>query len=494
MASTEGLGGEGPQYGRVDPILQRQLMLTAIDGERASILMMLSKFEAPDTLVWMLLGDGERATDRDIARVLALFALDDEVQLMPPLRMPDRAPIAILFDDGTLRHSRRRTFPAWALEEIARAGDALLATQGDYVRAVRDVLRRRDVPGFTRLPSNFMLQDPEGMSRLAPNVPDIVVDVSRNPATHGARWDQIVRTDYARDRYMAHLSRDALGQRMTDCVNNLHVVNDRNQVSLEADDMLTHYWFARLAEIMAEMQLRYGPYPAGYDQLVANSERVGSLNESKWRFHGPLVPPAGLSRPFIVKYGERCFMQPMLEHGRVHVSPASRYAEASLNPAMRDDELTADLDVDDFGLPAFAGQPGPVAARTWRRHTVRVLLQTNYYVYCTSRRFATRLAHDFDADCCLVIHDPDAFAARLTRAVSDQLPGWTPRIARVEYFDPMWVNVREVEVLTWKHFRYAYQQEERLAWLPPEPKQDLVAIDVEVGPLTDIATLVVPSR
>ena len=52
--------------------------------------------------------------------------------------------------------------------------------------------------------------------------------------------------------------------------------------------------------------------------------------------------------------------------------------------------------------------------------------------------------------------------------------------------------VHEVEPLTWKHFRYAYQREYRLAWVPSSPRHDLTALDVSVENLTDIAEIAQP--
>ena len=468
-------------------------MLTAVNGKEAGVVAFLSKAETPDSLLWMLIGDGKRMRDADVAFLLALLALDDAVQLMPPQFMPRGAPMAVLLEDRTLRHSRRRTFPPWALRAAARSRDQLLAVELPYIRAVRDVLSSHEARGFTRVPPDFILRDPEGISRISSRLPDISVDVSEEPsARHGARWDQIARVDYARDRYLAHLSREAIAQRMMDCINNLHVIDPHGLVSYDTNDAEAFYWLQRMCEVMSEMQLRYGSYPAGYDDLLTGVEWVGSLRSSEWRFQGPLIPPSSLAAPFLVKYGERQFLEPMLEYGRMRVSPASRYNDPSLNSAIRDDELTAELDVDDFGVPAFGGRPGFIAASSRQRNRVRMRFPTNYYVYCTSRRFVTRLAHDFNADCCVVLRDPAEFEARLLKAMLERLPGWQSRKAHVEYYDPMWVNVLEVDVLTWKHFRYAYQEEERLAWLPPQPVEELAPIDLELGSLADLATLVVP--
>ncbi len=91
-----------------------------------------------------------------------------------------------------------------------------------------------------------------------------------------------------------------------------------------------------------------------------------------------------------------------------------------------------------------------------------------------------------------MIHDPQEFGRRLADAVGRHHPGWRFSCGDVEYFDPLQVSVHEVEPLTWKHFRYAYQREYRLAWVPSSPRHDLTALDISVGSLTDIAEIAQP--
>jgi hypothetical protein len=243
---------------------------------------------------------------------------------------------------------------------------------------------------------------------------------------------------------------------------------------------------------MEEMKLRHGPYPAGFERFLKDRELVTSLDREKWKFTGSLHMPPELTRPYVIKYGERQYLEPMLRHGRIRISPASKYNDASLNRAIRDDELRAELDVNDFGMSGTGGALESLLFRFSKRRKITKQLNTNYYVYCMSRRFATRLAHDFGGDCCVVIRDPGAFAERLETAFKAQFPSWHAQRAQVEYYDPLMVNVNEVQVLTWKHFRFAYQEEDRIAWVPPIATKILDAVDVEIGSIEDIASIVVP--
>ena len=69
-------------------------------------------------------------------------------------------------------------------------------------------------------------------------------------------------------------------------------------------------------------------------------------------------------------------------------------------------------------------------------------------------------------------------------------PSWRFVSGDVEYFGPLQVSVHEVEPLTWEEFRYAYQRENRLAWVPSNPHRELTALDVCVRSLTDIAEII----
>lgn len=89
-----------------------------------------------------------------------------------------------------------------------------------------------------------------------------------------------------------------------------------------------------------------------------------------------------------------------------------------------------------------------------------------------------------------MIHDPQKFGRRFAEAVAMHRPSWRFVSGDVEYFGPLQVSVHEVEPLTWEQFRYAYQRENRLAWVPSSSRRKLAAMDVSVGSLTDIAEII----
>lgn len=193
----------------------------------------------------------------------------------------------------------------------------------------------------------------------------------------------------------------------------------------------------------------------------------------------------------LVKYGEPQFLRDVASEGRIRVSFASSYKDPSLNRAIRDDELVAVIDFDPLPLGRQSQGPAPLhQPSTASLERVRKQFNTNHYVYCLSRRWATRPLWDFDADAALVIRVAAQFITRLHDAVGAHCPGWAVRFADVENYNPLQVNPNEVDLVTWKHFWFAYQREVRVTWVPPNARRQLAPLDVTVGPLDDIAELV----
>ena len=95
-------------------------------------------------------------------------------------------------------------------------------------------------------------------------------------------------------------------------------------------------------------------------------------------------------------------------------------------------------------------------------------------------------------DAALIIGEPDEFLNRLDAAMLESLGGWHTHLGRVMYYDPLQINPREIMPVTCKHFRFAYQDEVRIAWLPPTPVPQLEPLEVVIGNLSDIAELQLP--
>jgi hypothetical protein len=442
--------------------------------------------------VWWLTAPGS-ASLYTIAGLIALFTINAaepflETQLMPTTHCP-----VYLYRDGDVRYGRGNRLATWALEEFKRITIRLLTDHSAYLGSVAAGLQR--APGiFKPLPPGFVFDDPLRVCRVGPAPPEVKVDVRVPRQLRSTRrWDEIVRLDYRRNRYLEHLTDDQLGKRAEDILGNMLSVKDQaRRVPLNYHDPVGKYWASRFAEVLGEIEFRHGKYPEGwhrgrvdFSNMPASVQKLGSPVVTTLRTSTPL------DEPYLVKYGERRFLEPALKTGKLRVSAAASYADPSLTAAIRDDELQTQVDFDPNAL-GLGGGPWRGPSRGSGRIMVDKQLSTNFYVYCLAARLLPRLLGDFNADACLVIRDPNAFINRVADAMAAHLPGWDATVGYVEYYDPLQVNPAEVRQPFWKHFRFAYQHEIRLVWMPPAPEIVLSRIELNLGSLDDIAELVLP--
>jgi hypothetical protein len=449
------------------------------------VLGMLFKWASVEHRIWMLNVVPGNAAPEVVSRLLAVAILDDEQQLMVPGFMPQRPATAMLLRNYAFRISRSRSLAPWAVLEMDRLARLLREQHETYLEAICAELRGEARTGFRPLPVGFIFTNSEGLARRAPNPPSLVVDLSRSEAeSEGLEWWQIATRNYIRDRYMAHATAENIAQRTQDVVGNIHSINDKGLISFDAS-AASRYWLTLLGECDVEMGLRHG---AGWrDTFMKDRAWVGSLTSAILEKNQRLQLPPACCLPFLVKYGKRQHMENALREGRLRISPASRYSDASLNSAIRDSELHARVELDPLFWPAATGfGPG-------ERLGVTLSARSDYYVYCVSTSFSTRLLLDFEAECCLLIRDPSAFVARVRSAMATRLLGWHFRNADIQYYDPLGVSPAEVSICDWKHFRYAYQREHRLWWIPPSPRPQLPYVDIAIGSLADIAEIVEPT-
>lgn len=426
-----------------------------------------------------------------LARLLAILLLDDTEPIMHFQLMPTRPPTAMLLKSGQIRQGRGRFLAPWALAEIDRLAQVLRERHSSYLSDLAAALNQESAGGFRPLPSGMIFADTISSARIGPPPPEIETDLSQSERVRfDLKWNQIIVQGYCRNRYLALLSDEQLGRRVEGIVGNMHTIDSSGLVSVDKGDPALSYWLSLLTEVQVEMALRHGPYPAGWKRgMIDFGNMPGSITSAGSASALTLELSQPLPSRCIIKYGRREFLASTLQDGRIRVAPASLYNDHSLNAAVRDDELSAEIEYDP-SVPFNDFPPGTILFPSGRV-AIRRELGTNYYVYCATDRLSTRLLLDFEGDACLIIRDVDAFLARLNEAMQKRLGGWQFVTSYVEYYDPLQVNPAEIDVLLFKHFRYAYQHEVRLGWLPPQPIKELQPIFVEVGSLEDIAELVI---
>ena len=99
---------------------------------------------------------------------------------------------------------------------------------------------------------------------------------------------------------------------------------------------------------------------------------------------------------------------------------------------------------------------------------------------------------DFGYDACVVLADHGNFIERLQHAVDHHCIGWLTDHQYVKYIDPfLWKKSEKEDVFLAKDFRYWYQHEYRIVWIPPMDHEDILQpLPIELGSLVGKAELV----
>jgi len=311
----------------------------------------------------------------------------------------------------------------------------------------------------------------------------------------GKKRVDVWRGQYHTRRYLQHVSEKGLGQRLRDVVNNSIVLTEKGQATPRSPSEGGGYWMMKLTHIREEYSLRGHDFP---DNVLKG------INLPKFTYPEPpksavaikgkeLVPGKHL-----VKYGKFEHLKRIFEEGIIRIAPASSYKDPSLNYAIQDDELTLIT----YGLPKevkmsvidskTGEEKGPLIPTS--NITYYSECKTDYYVFCLSMVYDHRLFEDFDkADSCIIINKLGDFVRRVESIAAQVLPGWKMFKMPGIYLDPF--NPQEEEHIPFftKNFKYAYQFEYRVAWLPPNPSftEKIDYLFLNIGNIKDMAELII---
>jgi hypothetical protein len=207
-------------------------------------------------------------------------------------------------------------------------------------------------------------------------------------------------------------------------------------------------------------------------------------------FAGYQPPPS----PFLVKYGRKEFLEPMLREGRVRICPASFYNDAAHIQSVQDDETRRT-----FFVPTFRERLEGKDFIEFHGHKlvfgnddiVIPVICPNYFLFSLCDQIYYRLPTDFNADAALIIRDPALFTQRIVSHFLAKQPEWEPLQGPVTYYDP-YRDYKKVTVPEMsKHFGYAYQREVRIAFRSKQPvRAGLQPELLKIGSLSDYAELI----
>lgn len=310
------------------------------------------------------------------------------------------------------------------------------------------------------------------------------------PMPRHERW----RAEYRASRYARHLNRPELNKRIRDIFLNMLRVTPEAKIGVFPVDDMNGVWWEKWTHVLEEMVLRYGPYPAGFEKDVLHSEPFPDFASDLSRRAAHRMASLGL-RPgsVLIKLGKQEYMEQLHQRGRLRLTPASFYSRPDLNLAVRDDELTLPMT---FSLTReqmlkLVSNPQDVPEDApEQRLNIEFGSRADFWLYCLTRSIEPRLFVDFNAESCVIIRNPAEFAHRLRQAAKTPTANADARDARANYVDPLLPKSPKIFVPFSKPFGYSYQDEYRFCWMPKHPVPKLEAIDIEIGPLTDISELI----
>jgi hypothetical protein len=303
-----------------------------------------------------------------------------------------------------------------------------------------------------------------------------------------------MRRQYDGHRYARHLAQPELDRRIRDIFLNILVLTHEAKIGLPLINDDSAVWMEKWTHVLEEMQLRHGPFPAGFTRNILHSEPFPNLvSELAQKAAATFKKRALVPGSVLIKYGQRKYMEQLFHEGRLRIQPASYYTRKDLNGAVRDDErrlpLSFALARDD--IRKIVLNPQDVLEVTPDQR-VDVVFQSpaDYWMYCLTESVEPRLFVDFEADACVIVRDRQQLTDRLRRA-AQVLGRARCQVGLVEYVDPLLPKRAEIFLPMAKHFGYAYQAEYRFCWFPIIPVSDLEHVDLAMGNVEDIADLIV---
>lgn len=305
---------------------------------------------------------------------------------------------------------------------------------------------------------------------------------------------EVWRRQYRNHRYCRHLTQLELNQRFRDVFVNMLRLTDKAKIGLPAMDAEGVRWMETWTHVLEEMALRHGPAPNGFTPDILHNEPVPDFVGELGRKCAHVLSERGLQpNQVFIKYGKPGHMTALFKRGEIRVQCASYYGDAAHNGAVRDDELSLalSLPLSRVEILKIVANPEDVPEECIeQRMDLNYRHDRDYWLFCVTRSIEPRLFVDFNASACVIIRDAEEFKRRLKQVTASAFSGTTYSDGDATYVDPLQPNSTKINIPFSKHFRYAYQEEFRFVWQPSERFDKLTYVDLTIGPLGDIAELV----
>ncbi|MGX5913452.1 hypothetical protein ACR0ST_01780 [Aliidiomarina sp. Khilg15.8] len=262
---------------------------------------------------------------------------------------------------------------------------------------------------------------------------------------------------YSESRYLSHLSNDELGERERHLMEAWTTLNAQGKISFGKPE--EHQGNLRLIVNMmhTNFESAFRGYPESPVWVDAALPKTESISKHRLRELDALL---GKYENCLFKFGQKEFLEKL----SFKVSLASTFNDESLHPSQRDNELSRGY------RPHPSLGTSPFNRGTYEKPIMeryRVDASFDYYVFCLSRRGSLRMFGDFNADAVLIIKDAKALVEGLSRNMESQIKISETLSAPVSYYDDIRDVPSKAKLLELaKHFKFFYQQEYRIAFLP----------------------------
>lgn len=303
---------------------------------------------------------------------------------------------------------------------------------------------------------------------------------------------QTWRLQYRQRRYLEFADLDKIEQRTKDIIANVTTLTEKGQIGLHSMEKEGGYWMRLFTHILEEHSLRDSGFRPGFMKdasvpVASFPRQPGAIEVLKGR-------AIDLNK-CIFKFGKRVHLEALLNEGKLRIAQASYYSDPSLNAAIRDDELqfNFEMHLKGFRIQTLDQRTRQPTGETYPIGNVSMTkrMPSDYWILCLAHAYPLRAFDDFGADACLVIREPQLFEKRLMDAVAQTKLAHGGIIDGVDYLDPFNSDPTKMIPFFSKHFRYAYQKELRVVWVPLKSSPKLKPLFITIGSIADVAELLV---
>ena len=289
--------------------------------------------------------------------------------------------------------------------------------------------------------------------------------------SEGASPFEAWRRQYRSARYLEHASEVELLERAHKVLQNVLAMLDLYHFEGVGVNPAEEDWIRVLTELRLEFALRGRHFPPSRS-LVREARWISNFSSALRTTEAAIRGYPRAARPIFVRYLRREHARAFALDGILRLAPASSYKDLTLNTARRDDEIVRWLQNGPLGVRLVHALSGRTTSFT-QTIGYGAACETDYYFVSTSQTLNPRLFSALGVDACVIIREPEQFAAALEAALPEQLGGrWRLTIRNVRYVDP-WppdppgaAPPSAGDLCFIKDYSFAYQQEVRVALVP----------------------------